>query len=128
MRMRPSSTAVDFHARSNDTGSRLVSAVFVLLGENSMLNVTDQAAARLSEILEDHPIDSVIRIFRKDGRMKMRLTSAQPNDEKFDHQGRVVLVLAKRVSAHFAGGTLDLRDANRGPKLYIRRRSVRRPR
>ena len=92
-----------------------------------MLNVTDQAAARLSELLHAHSADSAVRIVRKGGRMKMRLTSPQPNDEKFDHKGRIVLVLTQRASAHFAGGTLDLRDTDRGPRLHIRRRSGKRP-
>ena len=91
-----------------------------------MLNVTDKAGARLSEILSGHSAESVMRITREDGRTKMRLASARPNDQKFDHKGRVVLVLAKQISAYFAGGTLDLRDTDRGPKLHFRRRSGKR--
>ena len=92
-----------------------------------MLTITDKACARLSEILSRHPAKSVIRIGRKDGRMKMRVASAQPNDERFDHNGRIVLVLAQRVSAQFKSGTLDLRETERGPKLHIRRLSGKHP-
>ncbi len=91
-----------------------------------MLNVTDKAGVRLTEILSGQPADSAMRIVRKDGRMKMRLASPRPNDTTFDHNGRIVLVLAEDVSAHFEGGTLDLRNTNRGPKLHIRRRSGKR--
>ncbi|HUS39140.1 MAG: hypothetical protein WBF93_18445 [Pirellulales bacterium] len=89
-----------------------------------MLEVTDKACARLTEVLDGHSARSVIRIIRKGGRMKMRLASEKPNDQTFDHNGRVVLVLDQRVSAHFAAGTLDLRETERGPKLHIRRRSA----
>lgn len=85
-----------------------------------MLHVTDQAGVRLSEILSNQPSDTAMRIVRKGGRMKMRLASPQPNDTTIDHNGRIVLVLAEKVSAHFEGGTLDLRDTDRGPKLHIR--------
>ncbi len=92
-----------------------------------MLNVTDQASARLSEILSGQPTDAAMRIVREGGRMKMRLASPRPSDTTFDHNGRIVLVLAEKLSAHFEGGTLDLRDTDRGPKLHIRRRSGKSP-
>jgi Fe-S cluster assembly iron-binding protein IscA len=85
-----------------------------------MLIVTDKAGVRLPEIVSVHLANSAMQIVCNDARLKMRLASPRPSDTTFDHNGRIVLVRAEKVSAHFEGRTLDLRDTDHEPQLHIR--------
>jgi hypothetical protein len=86
-----------------------------------MLNVTNTAAVRLSELLAASPSSTAVRIVRRDSRLKLRRDHARAGDSTFTHAGRVVLVLDQRVARSLSSRVLDTRETSLGPKLRLQR-------
>jgi hypothetical protein len=84
-----------------------------------MLTVTQTAAARLSQLLGDSGIDRAVRIVRRERGLKLRKDHARPGDVTFAHQGRVVLLLDRRVAGSLSTRTLDVRDTTTGTRLSL---------
>ncbi len=87
-----------------------------------MLTITEQAGARLVQLLGESANQSVIRIVRRKRRLKLRRDHARADDATFAHAGRVVLVLDEQVSQSLAARTLDIRETDTGPRLRLKRR------
>ena len=84
-----------------------------------MLTVTEQAGARLNQLLGEG--ESVIRIVQRRRRMRIRRDHARPEDATFAHAGRVVLVLDENIAQRLTARTLDIRQTDTGPRLRLRR-------
>jgi hypothetical protein len=84
-----------------------------------MLTVTEQAGARLIQLLAASEDQSVLRIVQRDRRMRLRRDRARPHDSTFAHAGRVVLVLDEEISNRLAAGRLDIRQTDAGPRLKL---------
>lgn len=87
-----------------------------------MLNVTNAARARLSEMLAKHPEDVAVRIVFRNGRTRLKRGSVRPGDEVFQRQGRIVLALTESVAGRLENRTLDLHDTDEGRRLRLRKR------
>lgn len=87
-----------------------------------MLTVTETASARLNEMLIKSPEGEVMRIVRHDRRIRMRRDQPRPNDTSFTHDGRIVLVLDGPIADALSSRTLDVRHAETGPRLSLKRR------
>lgn len=86
-----------------------------------MLNLTNGAYARLTEILAKRPDDIAARIVRRGKRFKLRRGTQRRGDEVFVHEGRTVLLLDENVCADLQDRTLDVRDTQDGPRLRLGR-------
>ena len=86
-----------------------------------MLTVTEQAGARIVQLLAEAGNESVLRIVRRKRRMRLRRDHARPEDARFTHDGRLVLVLDEDISQRLTAGTLDIRQTDEGPRLKLRR-------
>ena len=86
-----------------------------------MLTVTEQAGARLNQLLGEAGSESVIRIVQRRRRMRMRRDHARPEDATFAYAGRIVLVLDENVAQRLTARTLDIRQTDTGPRLRLRR-------
>ena len=85
-----------------------------------MLDVTQAACSRLSEMLADYPSDVAVRVFIRDSRRKTRPDTRQPGDGVIEHAGRAVLLLDENASRHLGNRILDVRETEAGPKLKFR--------
>lgn len=90
-----------------------------------MLNVTETAGAYLAQLLAraETPEDMAIRIVRgtTGDVLTLQFDRVQPDDTTFDHEDRTVLVFDTRIAQRLIGSTIDVRNAEEGPKLVIRR-------
>ncbi len=86
-----------------------------------MLHVSTSAAARMAHLLNAKPNHAVLRIVRRDQRLKLRLGIVRPGDQTFVHDGRVVLALDERMGTRLASGQLELKDTDEGPRLRLKR-------
>ena len=86
-----------------------------------MLVVSDAAYARLADLLSEYPDKIAARIVRKGNRMSLRRGQSRPGDKMIEHEGRVVLLLAKSLVDRLSDRVLDVRKTADGPKLGLRR-------
>lgn len=86
-----------------------------------MFNVSKAAVARVAEELDGlkASADRVVRFFRQEGAMHLRLSEINPDDQGFSHQGRVVLVVDRGLAEELGQRTLDVRDTPSGTKLCL---------
>jgi hypothetical protein len=91
--------------------------------EAEMLNITEAAGEYLTAVLEraHAPDDTGIRLRLADDALAPSVDSAHPDDEKFDHNGRTVLLLDASVRDYLSDSMLDIEDTPDGPKLLILR-------
>ena len=82
-----------------------------------MMTLTQTAGARLTKLLDGSPEDSVVRIVRRSGRLKLRLDHERSGDITFAHEGRTVLTLNQQISRELSKRTLDVRPKIAGPRL-----------
>jgi hypothetical protein len=87
-----------------------------------MLTVTETAAARLQQLLRCSNDGAVVRIIRRERRLKLRKSRLREGDTQFSHGGQVVLVLGERASLALASRTLDVRQTESGPRLSLKSR------
>jgi hypothetical protein len=85
-----------------------------------MLTVTDPAAARLQQLLKRSDDGSVVRIVRRERRLKLQKSRPRAGDTEFTHGGRVVLVLGRRASQALTSRTLGVRQTEAGPRLSLK--------
>ena len=86
-----------------------------------MLQVSMPAAARMAHLLNAKPENAVLRIVRRDQRLRLRLGTVRPGDQTFAHDGRVVLALDERLGTKLTFGQIELRETDEGPRLRLKR-------
>ena len=86
-----------------------------------MLTVSDAAGARLTDLLSECPDKIAARMVSKGDRIRLRRGESRPGDKAVEHQGRVVLWLAKSLVERLNDRVLDVRNTGNGPKLGLRR-------
>jgi len=86
-----------------------------------MFIMTETAGEYLSAVLDNAnaPEDTAIRLVLEGNTLTPQLDSARPGDEKFDHEGRLVLMLDAQVSQVLDDSTLDIEATDEGPKLIL---------
>lgn len=86
-----------------------------------MFNVSKAAVARVAEELDrlKASADRVVRFFRQEGAMHLRLSEINPDDQGFSHQGRVVLVVDRGLAEKLDRRILDVRETSNGKKLWL---------
>ena len=84
-----------------------------------MLHVSTPAAARMAHLLTAKPENAVLRIVRRDQRLRLRLGTVRPGDQTFDYHGRIVLALNQRIGLSLSLRQLELRQTDDGPRLRL---------
>ncbi|MCY2967898.1 MAG: hypothetical protein NT069_30435 [Planctomycetota bacterium] len=84
-----------------------------------MLKVTTPAAARMAQLLKAEGTTAVLRIVRRNKRLKIKVSALQPGDQTFAHNGKVVLAIDSKVSPSLSKRQLDLRQTDSGPRLKM---------
>jgi hypothetical protein len=86
-----------------------------------MLTLTQTAGARLTELLAGSSDETIVRIVRRKGRLKLRRDLERAGDVTFAHEGRVVLSLNPKMSKELSRRTLDVRAIrNSEPRLSFK--------
>ena len=85
-----------------------------------MLQVSMPAAARMAHLLNAKPENAVLRIVRRDQRLRLRLGTVRPGDQTFDYHGRIVLALDQRIGLSLSLRQLELRQTDEGPRLLLK--------
>jgi Fe-S cluster assembly iron-binding protein IscA len=91
---------------------------------DSMLTVTEAAGARLAQLLDqaDPPEGAVIRlVLGTAGKLALQFAHRNPDDTTFEHDSRTVLVYGAQIASMLVDSTLDVQNADAGPKLVLRR-------
>lgn len=86
-----------------------------------MLNVTEKAAAALSESLDaNRENDSdVLRLTQAAGGMGLALDQEHEGDQVIEHEDRKVLVVDPEVADALDGTTIDIVDTPEGQRLVV---------
>lgn len=84
-----------------------------------MFNVTIPAAARMTELLVPRADEAVLRIVRRSGRFRLRVSQVRPGDWTFPHCGKTVLALDERMSHLLARRFIDVVGTTAGPRLKL---------
>jgi hypothetical protein len=64
--------------------------------------------------------DVALRFRQTNGRWKLHVDHARPDDETFAHDGRKVLLLHRAAADALNERTLTVRDTKSGPRLKLR--------
>jgi hypothetical protein len=93
----------------------------ILSEEFVMFMMTETAGEYLTAVLDNAnvPDETAIRLVLEGGTLTPQLDNARPGDEKFDHAGRMVLILDTQVSQVLDNSTLDVEATDEGPKLIL---------
>jgi len=86
-----------------------------------MVSITDAAGAHLHEMLSRHSFggDIAIRLLQDGGRLVLRTDRAQPRDQVFQHEGRTVLVVDRRLVESLGDRTLEVHRRKSGDTLAL---------
>ena len=86
-----------------------------------VLDMTEAAGNYLTAVLDAAEVSehTAVRIRLQDDGLAPTLDMARPGDERFQHHGRVVLVLDDRAREYLEGSMLDVEHTPDGPKLLI---------
>ena len=84
-----------------------------------MLTVTPPAFARMALLLKTEEKNAVLRIIRRNKRLKIRVSSLRPGDQTFNHNGKVVLAIDSKVSPSLSKRHLDVHQTEDGPRLRM---------
>lgn len=85
-----------------------------------MLNVTENAAGHLAQILEQAPEDAVVRFVPEGNSLALRLDNERPGDTTFAHGEKTVLALDSQVAEALSEKTLDVQPTPEGqPQLAL---------
>ncbi len=89
--------------------------------KDPIFTVTAGARARLAKKLTTKRATSeqALRFVRRPGGWQLRLDGADPEDTKFTHEGRTVLLLDAEVSRKMKTKTLGIRQTPGGPRLTL---------
>lgn len=88
-----------------------------------MLQVTETAGAHLAKLLDqqDAPPDVAVRFVQANQGISFQPDTERPGDEKFEHEGRTVLLLDAAAAEllasetlHSEGGKLELTPPKKG--------------
>ena len=84
-----------------------------------MLIVTEAACSLAAELLNNADVsgDVAVRVFFEGDDLAMQMDHPLEGDSSFDHNGRVVLILAEDVMAQIGSQTLDIEETDDGPTL-----------
>ena len=85
-----------------------------------MLQVSTHAATRMAQLLNAKPENAVLRIVRRDQRLRLRLGTVRPGDQTYVHDGRVILALDKSIGTTLSLRQLELRQTDDGPRLRLK--------
>jgi hypothetical protein len=85
-----------------------------------MLTISSSAAARMAHLLSVKDNQDVMRIIRRDDRLRMQVSKLRPGDQTFVHDGRVVLALDQLLNKSLSRRELDLRQTTAGPRLRLK--------
>jgi Fe-S cluster assembly iron-binding protein IscA len=85
-----------------------------------MLTISTPAAARMAQLLSAKAENKVMRIIRRDDRLRMQVSLLRPGDQTFVHDGRVVLALDQLLNKTLSRRELDLRQTHAGPRLRLK--------
>jgi hypothetical protein len=85
-----------------------------------MLQVSDRAAERMAHLLNAKSDDAVLRIIRREERLRMQFGQLLPGDQTFAHQGRIVLAIDQRIGKSLSLRHLELRETEAGPRLKLK--------
>ncbi len=86
-----------------------------------MVTITYSAAEHIAWTLSEHQVrdDVVLRIELTKGGVEMQPDKMRPDDEKLDHNGKVVLVLDQQTSRLLGNKTIDLMTDDDGSHLTL---------
>src|SRR5262245_33402737 len=98
----------------------------ILSEEFVMFMMTETAGEYLTAVLDNAnvPDETAIRLVLEGGTLTPQLDNARLGDEKFDHAGRMVLILDTQVSQVLDNSTLDVEATDEGPKLILLPRTL----
>lgn len=90
-----------------------------------MLTVTDEAFEELGRRLRKRAAaaEAALRFHCVDGRWRLRVGRAEPEDATFAHRGRPVLLLDHSAAKALSDAMLLMRDTPKGPRLNLRHNS-----
>jgi hypothetical protein len=74
----------------------------------------------MAHLLNAKPENAVLRIVRRDQRLRLRFGTVRPGDQTFVHDGRIVLALDERVGTSLSLRQLELRQTDDGPRLLLK--------
>ena len=85
------------------------------------MTVMYNAAEHLAYTLSEHevPDDVMMRMKATKGGVELRPDKIRPDDETFDHNGKVVLVLDQQTSQFLGNKTIDLITDEDGSHLTL---------
>ncbi len=86
-----------------------------------MMTITQNAYERLLFKLADRSQGVAIRMSLNEGRVKFRRGRRRAGDVVFEHQGKPVLLLARRTAERIENLTLDAPETDEGRRLRLRR-------
>ena len=70
------------------------------------------------QLVEDGSSEGVVVRFYLEGEtLEVKMDAEKPDDAKFAHEGKTVLVIDRELSKHLDGKTLDVQDTDEGPQL-----------
>lgn len=88
-----------------------------------MFSITPAAGAHLAKILADSETGEeeavVVRMFMAPEGLGLALSTEQPGDAKFEHDGALVLVIDEQLSLALDGRELDVEATEDGEALTI---------
>ncbi len=86
-----------------------------------MVTVTYTAAEHMAYTLSEHDVrdDVVLRVEVRKGGVEIQPDKIRPGDERFDHNGKVVLVLDQQASTLLGNKTIDLMTDDDGAHLIL---------
>ncbi len=86
-----------------------------------MVTVTYCAAEHMAYTLSEHevPDEVVLRIEFTKGGVVMQPDKIRPDDETFDHNGKVVMVLDQQTSQFLGDNTIDLMTDDDGSHFIL---------
>jgi Fe-S cluster assembly iron-binding protein IscA len=75
-----------------------------------MLTITESAGSHLAQLLSesDAPEDAAVRIAHDQEGWSLLLDNADPEDQRFEHEGRTVLVIDNESAELLGDVTLDV--------------------
>ncbi len=87
-----------------------------------MVTVTYSAAEHLAYTLSEHEVrdEVVLRIKFTKGGVEIQQDKMRPGDETFDHNGKVVMVLAQKTSQLLGNKTIDLTTDDGESRLILK--------
>jgi len=86
-----------------------------------MLTVTESAGQHMADLLKNNeaPEEAALRFVVQGQSLGLTLSEAAPDDQKFEHDGRTVLLLDEQVAGMLDERTLDTEQTEEGNQLSL---------